>query len=191
MAGVTAWRGLRQVGGVRPGERVLVTGAAGGVGSFGVQLARHLGARVTAACRADKQEAVRGLGVDDVLTVDDALAARDAFDVILDCAADRSPFAWRRALRAGGRHVLVGGALLPLLQTNLLGALVGAVSGRRFRGLLSAPDAALLAEVLALVADGTVRPLITQRLDLDDAGTGIALVEERRAIGKVIIDVAG
>jgi NADPH:quinone reductase-like Zn-dependent oxidoreductase len=195
MAGMTALKGLRDVARVRGGERVLVVGAAGGVGSFAVQIARALGAEVTAVCGADKVDLVSGLGAAEVIEggeLDRALHTRaldDRFDVILDCAAYRSPFAFRRALRRRGRIVLVGGAMGPLLMAALLGPLVGILSGRRYRTFMQTPDAALLSDVLVFVEQGKVRPLVDRSFPLAELPAALRHVEERRARGKVVVAV--
>jgi NADPH:quinone reductase-like Zn-dependent oxidoreductase len=195
MAGMTALQGLRDVARIRGGERVLIVGAAGGVGTFAVQIARALGAEVTAACRADKVDLVSGLGAAEVIEggeLDRALRGRaldGRFDVILDCAAYRSPFAFRHAMRRGGRFVLVGGAMGPLLQAALLGPIAGLFSGRRYRTFLQTPDAALLSDVLLLVEQGKLRPLVDRAFPLAELPAALRHVEERRARGKVVIEV--
>jgi NADPH:quinone reductase-like Zn-dependent oxidoreductase len=197
MAGMTALKGLRDVAQVRAGEHVLVVGAASGVGSFAVQIARALGAEVTAACRADKAEAVSGLGVGDVVdagSLHDAVgrgAHDDRFDVVFDCAAYRSPFAFRRALRHKGRCVLVGGAMMSLVKVAFFGGIVGLVTGRRYLTVFQTADAVLLGDVVALIEQGQVRPLVDCTFPLTEVSAALRHLEERRVRGKVVIDVAG
>ncbi len=196
MAGMTALKGLRDVAAIRAGERVLVVGAAGGVGSFAVQIARALGAEVTAACRNDKADVVSALGVVDVIdtgSLDDTVArgALDArFDVVFDCAAYRSAFAFRRVLRRGGRLVLVGGGMTPLLQVAFLGPLVGLATGRRYQTFIQTADAALLADVVALIEEKNVRPVIDRAFPLAELPAALHHVEARHTRGKVVIAVA-
>lgn len=199
MAAVTALRGLRDVANVTQGQRVLVVGAGGGVGSFAVQLALSMGARVTAACGAAKVQRVASLGDAAVLTVidNDALSRalqdgslRDAFHVVLDAACYRSPFAFRAVLAPGGTYVLAGGSFAAIVKVGLLGALVGALTGRRFRGYLSIASAADLTEVLSLVSAGRVRPLLDERtFTLEETERAFAHLEGRASCGKVIIHV--
>lgn len=197
MAGMTALRGLRDVAKVRAGEHVLVVGAAGGVGSFAVQIARALGAEATAACRADKADAVSRLGATEVIdagTLDGALARGaldDRFDVVFDCGAYRSPFAFRRALRRQGRYVLVGGAMARFMEAAFLGAIVGLVTGRRYGTFIQTANAALLGDVVALIEQGKVRPLVDRTFPLAEVPAALRHLEERRARGKVVINVAG
>lgn len=197
MAGMTALKGLRDVGRVRSGERVLVVGAAGGVGSFAVQIARALGAEVSAACRADKADALSSLGVSEVIDgarLDELLvsgALDDRFDVVFDCAAYRSPFAFRRALRRGGRFVLVGGSMVSLFQAGAFGPVVGLLSGRRFQAFVQTADAGLLAEVVQLIERGEVRPLVDRVFSLAEVPAALRCLEARQVRGKLVIDVAG
>lgn len=196
MAGMTALKGLRDVASLRAGERVLVVGAASGVGSFAVQIARALGAEVTASCRADKVDAISGLGPVEILdagSLDDTIARgalEDRFDVILDCAAYRSPFAFGRALRRGGRFVIVGGSTAQLIRVAFFGPIVGLLTGRRYRTFLQTADAALLADVVSLIEEKNVRPLVDRVFPLPDVPAALRHVEERRTRGKVVVAVA-
>ena len=196
MAGMTALMGLREVGAVRAGEQVLVVGAAGGIGSFAVQIARVLGAEVTAACRAEKADVVSALGVNEVVdtsSLDEALARGtldDRFDVVFDCAAYRSPFAFRRVLRQGGRYVLAGGAMTPILQTAFLGPFVGLATGRRFLSFIEMADPARLAEVVALAEAKKIRPVIDRVFPLAEGAAALRPLEGRRTRGKIVVSVA-
>lgn len=111
IAGLTALQGLRDKGKIRPGQRVLIIGAAGGVGTFAVQLARHFGAHVTAVCSTTAIGLVRSLGANEVIdyTRDDFLASDDLYDLILDMVCNRPLKACRRMLRPGGIYVGAGG----------------------------------------------------------------------------------
>lgn len=195
MAGMTAFKGLRDVARVRAGERVLVVGAAGGVGSFAVAFARALGAEVTASCAAAKADAVRRLGASDVVAGDALDAALDLdawkgrFDVVFDCAAYRTVFRFNRVLRRGGRYVCVGGAIGRLMQTGLLGPLVGLLTGRRYALLTQQADGAFLGEVLAFMEQHGIRPHVDRAFALRDVALAMRHVEERKASGKVVITV--
>jgi len=197
MAGMTALRGLRDVGKLRSGERVLVVGATSGVGTFAVQIARAFGADVTATSRAEKADLLKGLGITDIIdsnALDDTLAsgALDRrFDLVFDCAAYRSPFAYQRTLPKGGRYVQVGGAMAQLMKAALLGPLVGLATGRRFGTFLQTADAALLSEVVALVDEGNVRPIVDRVFPLDDAAAAVRHMEARHTRGKIVISVGG
>ena len=105
------------------GSRVLINGAGGGSGSFAIQLAKRLGAHVTAVDNADKQDFMRSVGADDVIDYrrDDYTRTRRGYDSILDLAAHRSVFAYRRALASGGRYRCVGGSTRALLRVVTAG----------------------------------------------------------------------
>lgn len=196
MAGMTALKGLRDIAKVRQGERVLVIGAAGGVGSFAVQLARALGAQVVASCRKDKAEAVVSLGVQTIIESEALTVALESgkldrqFDVIFDCAAYRSPFIFHRALTLGGRFVLVGGSMGQLLKTALFGGLVRRFTGRSYELFLQVSDAKLLAEVFSFIEQGAVRPLVDRTFTLAETAAALQYVEGRQVRGKVVIAVA-
>jgi len=192
MAGVTAQRAVRDVARVTPGQRVLVVGAAGGVGSFAIQLARAIGAEVSAMCHESKHAVPRALGVIDVWSGDalDEGALDGRFDVVIDAAAYRWPFAWRRALAKGGTYVLVGGAFPALVACGLLGPLVGPLIGKRFVGMVALASAEDLESVLALIGEGRVRPLVDRTFSLDETSEAVRHVEDRKARGKVVVTVA-
>lgn len=197
MAGMTALTGLRDVGKLRSGQRVLVVGATSGVGTFAVQIARALGADVTATSRAEKADLLEGLGFTDIIdsTALDATLASGAldrrFDLVFDCAAYRSPFAFHRALPKGGRYVQVGGEMAQLMKAALIGPLVGLATGRRFGTFLQTANAALLSEVVALVDEGKVRPIVDRVFPLDDAAAAVRHMEARQTRGKIVIGVRG
>jgi len=195
MAGMTALKGLRDVGKVKSGERVLVIGAAGGVGSFGLQIARALGAKVTAVARADKAEWLRQLGVGEVLAADDfeQLAKRGDFDgrvdVIFDCAAYKSPFRLGRLLGPGGRFVLAGGSMLALLSVAFFGLIARLLTKRKYKAFLQTPDPKLFKDLLDLVESGQVRPLIDRTFPLEQVRAALSHVEDRKVRGKAVITI--
>jgi NADPH:quinone reductase-like Zn-dependent oxidoreductase len=192
VAGITALQALRDRADVRPGQRVLVNGAAGGVGTFAVQIAKALGAEVTAVCSARNAAQAAELGADRV--IDYALVdfTRDGvrYDVVLDNVGSRSLRALRRALTPRGTLVLVGGGKGRLLGPfRLLGAVAVAnrFSRRRLLTFLAKPNRADLLELAALVDAGKVRPVIDRTYPLAEAPEAIAYVETGHARGKVIV----
>ena len=126
MAAVTALlRGLRLTGPLRPGQKVLVNGASGGVGTFAVQIAKALGAEVTGVCSTRNVELVRSLGADRVVDYTRGDFTRDErdCDLVLDAAAYRSIFDFRRVLRGGGTYVMIGGSTMRPFEVMLAGSL--------------------------------------------------------------------
>jgi NADPH:quinone reductase-like Zn-dependent oxidoreductase len=193
MAALTALQGLRDRGRIRPGARVLVNGASGGVGTFAVQLAKHFGAEVTAVCSTRNVDAARALGADHVIdyTREDFAAGGARYDLLLDNAGTRSVAARRRALVADGTLVVVGGpktnrwigpagdlvAVMlraPFARQRLTG---GMVTRRR-------EDLELLAELLA---DGSLRSVVESTRPLDEAPAALAHIGEGHARGKVVL----
>jgi NADPH:quinone reductase-like Zn-dependent oxidoreductase len=178
---------LRDLARVVPGERVLVVGAAGGVGVFAVQLARHLGARVTALCSAENAALVRDLGADAVLDrrVGPAGATPGGFDVILDTVGATPLAAWRPALARGGRHLCLSFGLGELVRMGL-----GAMGqGPRVLCGFVANDPARLAEVAAMLAAGVLRPVIGARYRLADIVEAHRLADSGRKRGSAVVSL--
>lgn len=190
LAAVTALQGLRDEGGIREGQEVLVVGASGGVGSFAVQIARSFGAEVTGVCSTSKVDFVRSLGADHVIdyTRDDFAEGR--YDLILDAGAYRSIFDCRRALRPDGTYVQVGGATRRLFEAMLVGPLLSMIDGRTMGNMMAEPDRGDLLAVSELVESGDVTPAIDRRYPLAEVPEAIRYVEDGRARGKVVVTVA-
>ncbi|MBB5873531.1 NADPH:quinone reductase-like Zn-dependent oxidoreductase [Allocatelliglobosispora scoriae] len=196
LAGLTALQGLRDRGGIRPGQRVLINGAAGGVGTFAVQLAKAFGAEVTGVCGTGNVELVRGLGADHVIDYTRADFTRDGrtYDLILDVAGNRSNAARRRALTPGGTLVLVGGPKRnrwtgPL--GSLLRMLVAALfSSRTMVGMLAKHSHADLLMLRDLLDSGQVRPVVERTYPLAETANALRHVAGGHTRGKVVITMA-
>jgi NADPH:quinone reductase-like Zn-dependent oxidoreductase len=134
LAAITALQGLRDHGQIRPGHTVLINGAAGGVGTFAVQIARAFGAHVTGVCSRRNVDLVRSLGADQVIdyTRDDVTRTGQHYDLILDAAAYRSVLAYGRALRPTGRYVMVGGSTRHIVSFMLAGPVLSLTGSRRY-----------------------------------------------------------
>jgi NADPH:quinone reductase-like Zn-dependent oxidoreductase len=192
VAGVTALQALRDRAGVQPGQRVLVNGAAGGVGTFAVQIAKALGAEVTAVCSARNAEQAVALGADRIIDYarDDFTRDGTRYEVVLDNVGSRSLRSLRRALTPRGTLVVVGGGKGRLLgPLRLLGAAAVAnrFTRRRLLPFLAKPNRADLLELIALVDAGKLRPAIDRTYPLEQAPAAIAYVETGHARGKVIV----
>ncbi|MGH8925512.1 MAG: NAD(P)-dependent alcohol dehydrogenase [Acidimicrobiia bacterium] len=176
---------------VGSGERVLINGAGGGAGTFGVQLAKAAGVEVTAVDNEWKQEHMRSQGADRVIDYrrEDYTRDWDRYDLIMDLACHRSIFAIRRALAPRGRYAVVGGSVAGLLQAAVLGRLIG--RGKRFAVLIVKPNKEDLARAATLVGEGTLRPIVDRSYPLEEAAEALRYVEEGRARGKVVISTAG
>jgi NADPH:quinone reductase-like Zn-dependent oxidoreductase len=197
IAGVTALQGLRDHGGLRPGQRVLVNGATGGVGTFAVQIAKALGGEVTAVCSSTKVDLVASLGADRVLdyTREDFTRGGERYDLILDVAGSKPWSAVQRVLEPDGRYVLVGaggvsrGALGPLPKIGRLvvaGKLRGGGRSRLFIAKFTKDDMRVLAD---LMADGKLKPVVEQTYDLSQVRQALDHLGRGHARGKIVLTV--
>lgn len=192
MASVTAVTGIRDVAKVSPGQRVMVMGASGGVGSFAVQIAKALGAHVTGVCRSDKKDVVRACGADEVIAYDEADITQlqpgcQPFDVIFDAAAYQSIFSYRHVMSPQGIFVVGGGALGPLLQAAVCGPFASWILGKRFANYMSTPNRERLTFVMSLVESNKLTPQIDCRFMLHQVPEAIRYIEQRNVRGKVVI----
>jgi NADPH:quinone reductase-like Zn-dependent oxidoreductase len=172
---------LRDVARVAPGERVLVVGAAGNVGVFAVQLAKHLGAQVTAMCSPDNAALLRELGADAVLARDAVPAG--PFDVVLDTIGVTRFAAWRGALAPGGRHAFLYFGLREMSQM-VWTALRG---GPRVLCGFAPNDPERLAELSGLVEAGVIRPVIGRSFPLDEIVAAHRHVDGGRKRGSAVV----
>ena len=191
VAGTAALQGLRDVGRIQSGHRVLVNGASGGVGSLAVQIATAFGAHVTGTCRTSKMRMVRALGADRVLdyTQTDVTRDPDRYDLILDTGAHRFVGRYRRILRPGGTYVLVGGTPRRLFETLIVGGWQSLTGGPRMEVLVSESTPDDLATLGALVDSGAVTPVVDRTFALADVPSALRYVESGRVRGKVVIGV--
>ena len=185
MAAVTALQGLRDAGRLAPGNEVLVHGASGGVGTFAVQIAVALGARVTAVASARNLDLVRSLGAARAIdyAAEDFTATGDRYDLVFDTVGNRRPADVRRALHPDGAFVTT--AFLPALAGPRRRG--SAARGPRMVNLLGRPDREDLATVGELLASGAVVPAVDRRYPLTAAVDALRHVATRRARGKVVL----
>jgi NADPH:quinone reductase-like Zn-dependent oxidoreductase len=184
VAGCTALQGLRDKGLIQPGHKALINGAAGGVGTFAVQLAKSFGAEVTGVCSTRNMDLVRSIGAERVIdyTREDFTRGRQRYDLILDAFGTRSLSGCRRVLAPGGTYVVVGGPL----------AVVKALALSRFvREKLVVVTASVkvkdLMALKGLIEAGKVTPVIDRRYPLSEAPAAIRYLEEGHARGKVVL----
>lgn len=190
MASLTALQGLRDKGGIKPGHRVLLIGASGGVGLFALQLAKHFGAHVTAVCGSKNAELAASLGADDVIdyTRTKLSSLKGNFDIILAINGNYSLLTYRKLLAPGGSCVMIGGALSQIARFFLLGPLLS-IGKRKIRILAAKASAEDLAFVMKLVEEGRIRPVIDKRYSLAEAGEAFDYLKAGHAGGKVIVNV--
>ncbi len=187
MAALTALQGLRDEGHIRAGQKVLINGASGGVGTFAVQIAKSFDTEVTGACRTTKMDLVRSLGADQVVdyTREDVTRQERRFDLIFDVAAFRPVSEYKRILAPGGRYIVAGGSIARIFQVMFL-SLFRAKSMRVVIARVVQQDLLLIAEMMAA---GKVKAVIDKRFPLNETAEAFRYFEEGRARGKVVITV--
>jgi NADPH:quinone reductase-like Zn-dependent oxidoreductase len=195
LAALTALQGLRDHGRVAAGQRVLIIGASGGVGTFAVQLANWLGAEVTGVCSTRNLDLVRSLGADQVIdyTREDFAANGRRYDVIFQLAGTRSPSDCRRALTPRGTLTLSSGdsdgRWIGPIDRMVKAILLSPFVGQRLGAFLAKPSRDDLALLRELIEAGTVTPVIDRTYPLREVPEAIRYLETGRARGKVVITV--
>ena len=193
LASTTALHGLRDIAAVQQGHHVVINGASGGVGTFAVQIARALGASVTAVCSTRNADLVRALGADRVVdyTKEDPTRVLSEVDVVLDNVGNHKPSAWRRTLRPNGTYVASFGRkearhIGPLGRLVSM-AVLGTVVSQRFAILPTMWDPERLEAISEWINAGTLRPVIDRTYQLAEAAEGLEYVGHGHAKGKVVV----
>jgi NADPH:quinone reductase-like Zn-dependent oxidoreductase len=196
ISGITALRAVRDEGDVQSGQTVLIIGAAGGVGTSAVQIAKAYGAKVTAVSSTSKEDLVRSIGADDVIdyTREDFTDGSRRWDVIIDTAGRRPLSELRRALTPKGTLVIVGGDgggrwTGGFFRGMLRAPVVSLFVGQRLRGLATKVKREDLIALTELVEAGTLKPVIDRTYPLIEAPDAIRYLEEGHSRGKIVITV--
>ncbi len=191
VAAISALQAIRDKGGIRPGQKVLIEGASGGVGTFAVQLAKSFGADVTAVCSTGNVDRARSLGADRVIdyTREDFTRDGPRYDLIIGANSHRPIFDYRRALGRNGTYVMVGGGWSQIFQGMLLGPLLSRIGSRKMTFFMARITGADLAFLGDLLADGKIAPVIDRRYPLRDVAEAVRYLEDGHAKGKVVITV--
>jgi len=189
-AGAIAQQGILEK--VKAGQQVLINGAGGGTGMYAIQLAKLNGAEVTGVDNAEKQDFMRSLGADHVIdfTREDFTRNGRGYDLILDLAAYHQPSAYRRALKPGGRYMLVGGSMSSLFQVLLFGSLTGRREGKKVRVLGVRQGVRQLTPLVELCQAGKVKTVIDRRFPLEQVPEALRYLGEGHAKGKIIVTIA-
>src|SRR5437870_3211869 len=197
IAGITALQAIRDKGKVQPGQKVLINGASGGVGTFAVQIAKTFGADVTGVCSTRNVDLVRSLGADHVIdyTKEDFAKGEQRYDVILDNVPNHSLSECRRILNPNGKYVMIGGGgpndsrwIGPfgrVINTMILSPFVSQKMGM----MMADPSQKDLAVLADMMQSGKVKPVIDRTYKLSEVPQAIRYLEEGHARGKVIISV--
>jgi NADPH:quinone reductase-like Zn-dependent oxidoreductase len=191
VAGITVLQGLRDEGHIQQGQKVLVDGASGGVGTFAVQIAKSFGAEVTAVCSTRNVDTARSIGADHVIdyTREDFTRSGQRYDLILGANAHHSIFDYRRALSDDGIYVVVGGDLARIFRTILLAPLLSRIGRKKTRFFIAKINQKDLAFLKGLLEAGKVVPVIDRRYALSDVAEALRYLEQGHARGKIVLTV--
>jgi NADPH:quinone reductase-like Zn-dependent oxidoreductase len=189
MAAVTALQGLRDKGKIQPGQKVLINGASGGVGTFAVQIAKSFGAEVTAVCSTRNLDRMRSIGADHVIdyTQEDFTQNGQGYDLILAANGDRSISDYKRALAPKGTYVMSGGSMAQLTQAMIQGPWISMRGEKKMSSMLAKPNQKDLAFIKELLEAGKVVPVIDRCYPLSEVSEAFRYLEEGHAQGKVVI----
>ncbi len=191
IAAITALQGLRDKGGVKPGQKVLIDGASGGVGTYAIQIARSFGAEVTAVCSTRNVETARKLGADHVIDYrqEDFTRNGQTYDLILGANAHHPIFAYRRSLTSNGIFVMVGAASGLFLRYMLLAPLLSRIGRKKMRFFIAKVNTKDLDLLAGLLATGKMASVIDRRYPLSETVEAIRYREAGHVQGKVVIVV--
>ena len=196
ISATTALQAIRDVGKLRVGQRVLVIGAGGGVGTFTVQIAKAFGAHVTGVCSGSKADLARDLGADDVIdyTREDFTDGSSRWDVIVDCAGRRPLRHLRRALTPKGTLAIVGGDgggdwTGGFFRQMFRAPLTSLVTGQKLRPVTAKTNRDDLEVLTALVGEGKLKPVVGRTFALPETADAIRYLEQGHATGKIVITV--
>ena len=188
-AAVTALQGLRDHGHIQSGQKVLINGASGGVGTYAVQIAKSFGAEVTGVCSTRKVDMVLSIGADYVIdyTKENFTQNGQHYDLILGANGYHPISDYNRALSPKGRYVMSGGSMSQLYEVAFKGPFMSKKEGKSFENFVNKPNQKDLIFLTELLESGKVKPLIDRSYSLEDVPDAIRYLEEGHAKGKVVI----
>jgi len=191
MAAITALQGLRDEGHIKTGQKVLVNGASGGVGTFAVQIAKSFGAEVTAVCSTRNTEQARSIGADHVIdyTNEDFTKSGELYDLVFAANGYHSLSAYKRTLTPKGIYVMSGGTMAQIFQSILLGPIMSETGGRKMKGVSAKRSHNDLIIMKELFEIGKVKSVIDRLYPLGDAAEALRYLGEGHARGKIVITV--
>jgi NADPH:quinone reductase-like Zn-dependent oxidoreductase len=191
MAAVTALQGLRDKGQIQSGQKVLINGASGGVGTFAVQIAKAFGAEVTAVCSTRNVDTARSIGADHVIDYkqEDFTRNGQRYDLILAANGARSLSDYQRALNPNGTYICAGGSMPQIFQSMLLGPIVSKTGSRKIGNIAAEPRQQDLAFVSELLQARKVIPVIDRCYPFSETAEAMRYLGERHARGKVVISM--
>jgi NADPH:quinone reductase-like Zn-dependent oxidoreductase len=191
VAALTALQGLRDSGKIQPGQKVLINGAAGGVGTFAVQIAKALGAEVTAVCSARNLEQAHSLGADHVIdyTKENFTQSGLRYDLIFAANGYHPLAAYKQALTPRGIYVMAGGKARQIFEAMLLGSWMSEKVGRTMGNVSAQIDKKDMLTLIGLLEAGKVVPVIDKRYPLNEVAEALRYLGAGHARGKLVIQV--
>ncbi|NHM30805.1 NAD(P)-dependent alcohol dehydrogenase [Neobacillus terrae] len=191
MAGVTALQGMRDKGKIQPGQKVLINGASGGVGTFAVQIAKSYGTEVTAVCSTRNLDIVKSLGADHVIdySKEDFPKKAETYDVVIGVNGHHSISSYKRALKPNGIFVHVGGSGSQMFQAMTLGPWISLTEKKKMGTFLQRQNQEDLIYMKGLLEEGKVKPVIDRCYKLSEVPEAFSYFEKGHAQGKVVIIV--
>lgn len=190
LAAVTALRALRDKGNLQKGQKVLIVGSSGGVGTYAVQLAKYFGAEVTAVCSTRNAAQTISLGADIIIdyTKEDFTKSKKRYDLILAVNGNYPLSAYKRLLTRNGIYVMVGGAMVQIIKSLLLGKLMS-LGSKKMLTLSAKSNKKDMELIIKLAEEGMIKPIIERRYPLDKTAEAMRYVAEGHARGKVVINI--
>jgi len=191
MAAITALQGLRDEGQVQAGQKVLINGASGGVGTFAVQIAKSFGAEVTAVCSTRNLEQARSIGADHVIdyTKEDFTKNGQQYDLIFAANGYHPLSHYKRALTPKGIYIMAGGSMAQIFQSMLMGSIMSETDGRKMAGVSAKRNQNDLVFIKELFEAGKVKSVIDRWYPLNEAAEALRYLGEGHARGKVVISM--
>ena len=191
IAAITALQGLRDKGEIQSGQKVLINGAGGGVGTYAVQIAKSFGAEVTGVCSTEKLDIVSSIGADHLIdyTKEDFTKNGQRYDLIFDAAAYRSISDYKRALSPDGIYVMIGGSMPLMFRVMFSGLWISMTGRKKFKILMAKINSEDLVILKELFEANKVATVIDRRYPLSETAEAIRYIEEGHARGKVVITV--
>jgi NADPH:quinone reductase-like Zn-dependent oxidoreductase len=191
IAGLTALQGLRDEGEIQAGQKVLIQGASGGVGTFAVQIAKYYGAEVTAVCSAKSLDMARALGADHVIDYakEDFTKSGKQYDLILAVNGYHPLADYKRALTPKGIYVMAGGTMAQIFQAMLFGSWMSERDGRKMKGVSAKTIQKKLVTLKELLEAEKITPVIDRRYPFNETAEALRYLGEGHAKGKVVINI--
>jgi NADPH:quinone reductase-like Zn-dependent oxidoreductase len=192
VAAITALQGLRDQGKIQPGQKVLINGASGGVGTFAVQIAKSFGAEVTAVCSTGNMDSARSIGAEHVIdyTKEDFTKNGKRYDLIIGANGHRSLSDYKRALSLNGTYVCTGGTMAQIFESILLGPLMSTKGGKKISNMgIAQSNQKDLVLIKDLLETGKVVPVIDRCYPLGETAEAIRYLEAGHAKGKVVVTI--